>query len=279
MITGGSATASVTVSELNDFTDTVTLTASKSWVTFSPSSIVGSGTSAMSVNVPAGTTAGTYSITVIGTSGSLSHPTTVNVNVQDFTISTSPSTLTVTSGGSATSTVAITTFDGFTGTVTVGASSSWATFNPSSVAAPGTTLMTVTVPASTVTGTYPITVTGSSGSLSHSTTVNVNVQTPTPPLSVTVKTDKSSYSRGQTVSITVSVTNGGIVIQSASVSVRVKNPGGSTSTYSATTDVKGNAVIKYKLSILAQRGTYTVTSTTSKTGYKSASATINFSVK
>jgi uncharacterized protein YjdB len=276
--TGGSATSTVTVSALNDFTDTVTLTASNSWVTFNPSSIVGFGTSVMTVNVPAGTTAGSYPIMVISASGSLSHSTTVNVNVQDFTISTSPSTLTVQTGGSAASTVIVSALNGYTGTVVLETSSSWATFNLSSVTGSGTSSMTVTIPAGTSAGTYPITVTGTSGSLSHSTTVNVNVQITTSPLSVTVKTDKSSYSRGQTVSITVSVTSGGLAVQGASVSVKVKNPGGSTSTYSTTTDKNGNAVIKYKLSYLAQKGTYMVTATASRTGYKSASATTNFKV-
>jgi len=123
-----------------------------------------------------------------------------NLESPDFTISASPSALTVTSGGVVTSTVAISVLDGFTGTVTLGASSSWATFNPSSVTAPGATPMTITVPAGTAAGAYPITLTGISGSLSHSATVNVNVQAAQ--LSVAVKTDKSSYNRGQTVSVT-----------------------------------------------------------------------------
>jgi uncharacterized protein YjdB len=202
-----------------------------------------------------------------------------NIDSPDFAVSADPSTLTGTSGGVITSTVAISALDGFTGTVTLGASSSWATFNPSLVAAPGATIMTVTIPAGTAAGTYPITVTGVSGSLSHSTTVNVNVQTPTPPLSVTVKTDKSSYSRRQTVSITASVTSGSLAVQAAPVSVKVTNPWGSTSTYSAKTDANGNAVIKCGLSYLALRGTYTVTATASKTGYKSATAKTSFSVK
>jgi predicted glutamine amidotransferase/pimeloyl-ACP methyl ester carboxylesterase len=197
----------------------------------------------------------------------------------DFTISADPSTLTVpTTGGSATSTVTVSALNGFTGTVTLTASKSWVTFNPSSIVGSGVSVMTVNVPAGTTAGTYPITVTGASGSLSHSTTVNVNVQAPTYPLSITVKTDKSSYSRGQTVTITVRVTDGVNAVMGASVSVKVTNPRGSTSTYSATTDKNGNAVIKYKLSYLAQKGTYTVTATASKTGYKSASATTNFKV-
>jgi uncharacterized protein YfaS (alpha-2-macroglobulin family) len=106
----------------------------------------------------------------------------------------------------------------------------------------------------------------------------VNVQAPTYPLNVAVKTDKSSYNRGQTVSLTVSVKDGVNPVLGASVSVRVTNPRGSASTYSATTDKNGNAVIKYKLSFLAQKGTYTVTGSATKTGYKSASATTNFKV-
>jgi len=37
-------------------------------------------------------------------------------------------------------------------------------------------------------------------------------------------------------------------------------------------------MIKYKLSIFAQKGTYTVTATASKTGYQSASASNIFKV-
>ncbi|MGD0803076.1 MAG: class II glutamine amidotransferase [Candidatus Bathyarchaeia archaeon] len=198
----------------------------------------------------------------------------------DFTISASPSTSTVTAGGSVTSTMIISALNGFTGTVTLTASSQFTTtLTPSSLPGYGTSVMIVTIPASTIAGTYPIAVTGTSGSLIHSTTINVNVQTTTTSLlSATVKTDKSSYSRGQTVSITVSVMSGGIAVRGASVSVKVKNPGGSTLTYSATTDQYGNAMIKYKLSIFAQKGTYTVTATASKTGYQSASASNIFKV-
>lgn len=195
-----------------------------------------------------------------------------------FTLSANPSTLTVTSGGSATSTVTVGSLNGFTGTVTLSTSNSWAAFNPVLVAGSGASVMTVTIPAGTSDGTYSITVMGTSGSLSHSTTVNVNVQTPTPSLSLTVKTDKFSYSRGQTVSITVHVSSGGSSVKGTSVSVKVKNPGGSTSTYSATTDSNGNTVIKYKLSNTAQKGTYTVITAASKAGYKSASYTTSFKV-
>lgn len=63
------------------------------------------------------------------------------------------------------------------------------------------------------------------------------------------------------------------------MSVKVTNPWGSSSTYSAKTDVNGNVLIKYGLSYWALRGTYTVTATASKTGYNSATAKTSFSVK
>ena len=68
-------------------------------------------------------------------------------------------------------------------------------------------------------------------------------------------------------------------VVSASVSVKVTNPWGSSSTYSAKTDVSGSALVNYRLSYWALKGTYTVTATASKTGYTSASVKTSFSVK
>jgi uncharacterized membrane protein len=159
--------------------------------------------------------------------------------------------------------------------LTAQAPSGWNTGLAPNPTLSGNSIMTVTVPATSA-GSYTVTVTGTSGSLTHTTTVTVNVQAPT--LSVTVKTDKTSYSRGQAVSIAVSVTSGGSIIRGASVSVKVANPRGSASTYSATTGSDGKAVVTYRLSSSAQRGTYKVTVTASRAGYQSASATTSFTV-
>jgi hypothetical protein len=198
----------------------------------------------------------------------------------DFTISDNPTTLTISAGGSATSTITVNALNGFIGTVSLQATPSLvslgAALSPTSITISGTSTLTVTVPTGTIAGSYTVTVTGTSGSLAHSATVNVNVQTPASPLSVTANTDKTSYSRGQTVSIVVSVTSSGLVVSGASIGVKVKSPSGSTSMYSATSGSNGNAVIKIRLSFFAQKGVYTVTASASKAGYQSASTTTSF---
>ena len=199
------------------------------------------------------------------------------VATPDFSMTANPSTLnTLTTGGTLTSTVTLTSISGFTGTVTLQASSVWVQFDKTYVDVPGTSTLTIAVPPGTTAKSYPITITGTGGGLSHTSTINVNVQAPS--LSATVKTDKTSYTRGQTVTITATVTSGGNPVSGASVSVKITNPRGSTSTYSATTDGSGKAVIAYKLSSTSQKGTYMITATSSYTGYSSASASTSFKV-
>jgi YVTN family beta-propeller protein len=95
----------------------------------------------------------------------------------DFAISSSPSSLTVNSGSSGSSTITVTSINGFTGTVSLAASSILGTsLNPTSISGgAGTSQLSITVPANTASGTYTVTVTSTSNTLSHSTTVTVTV--------------------------------------------------------------------------------------------------------
>ncbi|HEX3130562.1 MAG TPA: hypothetical protein VH394_24705 [Thermoanaerobaculia bacterium] len=105
----------------------------------------------------------------------------------DFSISASPTSVTVVQGNSGTSTVSTTALNGFNSAIALSASGAPAgvtvSFSPTSIAAPGTgsSTMTMTVGASTAVGTYTITVTGTGGSLTHTTTVNLTVTTTNPP--------------------------------------------------------------------------------------------------
>ena len=125
---------------------------------------------------------GTYTLTITGTNGSLSHSTTVTLVVAtpDFSISATPGSQTVVSGNNATYTTTISPLLGFTDTVNLSVSGlptgATATFNPTSVAGSGTSSLTVST-ATTATGTYTLTITGTSGSFSHSTTVTLVVST------------------------------------------------------------------------------------------------------
>ena len=82
---GSSATDGVTIAAVSGFTGTVSLSASGAKrgvsVSFNPSSVTGSGNSVMTVKANKNAQTGTYNLTVTGTSGSLSHSTTVSLTV------------------------------------------------------------------------------------------------------------------------------------------------------------------------------------------------------
>jgi len=123
---------------------------------------------------------GDYTVTVTGTSGSLSHTTaiiTLHVTTPDFSITASPTSISIAVGGSGTSTITITPSGGFSGTVSLTATVNpstglTATLNPTTITMSGTSTLTVTASAA---GNYTVTVTGTSGTITHSTTVTVTV--------------------------------------------------------------------------------------------------------
>jgi hypothetical protein len=105
----------------------------------------------------------------------------------DFSISASPSSLSVLQGSSGNSTVTTAALNGFNSAISLSASGAPAgvtvSFSPTSIAAPGngTSTATFTVASSTATGTYTITITGTGGSITHTTTVSLTVTSTLPP--------------------------------------------------------------------------------------------------
>ncbi|TMI69462.1 hypothetical protein E6H16_00140, partial [Candidatus Bathyarchaeota archaeon] len=137
-----------------------------------------SGSSFNSTCLFGSSTPGTYTVTVKGTSGSLSHSVTISVGVRDFTITANPSSLNLSLGTNGSSTITVTSLGGFSGTITLttttSSSSLSASANPSSLAltSGGTSSSTITISASSA-GNYNVTVTSASGSLSHSIILSV----------------------------------------------------------------------------------------------------------
>ena len=186
---GSSASATVTLSSIEQFTGTVALTVTPSSnsvsATVSPSSLtIASGGSATSTLSLGSNTAGTYTVQVTGASGSLSHSATVTYNVgaaPDFMISTSPTSVRVNAGTAGTSTITVSSLNGFNGAVSLTASVSPSTgltcnLNPTSVTTPSGGSATSSLSCSGSAGTYTVTVTGTSGNLSHTAIVTYTVQ-------------------------------------------------------------------------------------------------------
>jgi hypothetical protein len=181
---GSSGNSTITVTDSGGFTGSVTLSASglPSGVTASFGTNPTTSTSVVTLSASSSATTGTATVTITGTSGSLTHTATISLTVNapatpDFSLSASPSSLTVKQGTSGSSTITVSDSGGFTGAVTLSTSAL-----PSGVTAAfgtnpttSTSVLTFTAGTTATTGTSTITITGTSGSLSHTTSVSLTV--------------------------------------------------------------------------------------------------------
>ncbi len=129
-------------------------------------------------DVPSGLPAGTYTLYLVA-NGIESNPITVDIGsgIAGFSLSASPSSVSIAQGTSGTSTITITPQDGFNSSVTLSASGLpsgvAAAFTPNPTTA--TSTLTLTASATATTGTSTVTITGTSGSLTASTSVSLIV--------------------------------------------------------------------------------------------------------
>jgi kumamolisin len=189
--TGSSGSSTITSTVSNGFDSAVTLSASGMpsgvTVSFSPSSITGTGSSAASFTVASTVAAGTYSITITGTSGSTKSTATVSLTVTTtqkgaFSVSVSPTSGSLNRGQSGYAVVTTSVSGGFNSAITFTASGQpsgvTVSFSPASIAAPGSgsAHMNISVSRSAKTGTYPITITATGGGITHTTTLSLQVR-------------------------------------------------------------------------------------------------------
>src|SRR4029077_2682285 len=140
--------------------------------------------SASSTLTLSGSTAGSYAVSVTGTSWPLANYTGVYVTVTnptpDFTITATPGTAIADGDTAAVSTITINPLNGFSGTVTLSHNAlpngvTCLAFSPPTVTGSGQSSLSCT---STSAGSYQVTITGTSGSL-HPTATATFTFTPT----------------------------------------------------------------------------------------------------
>jgi len=130
---------------------------------------------------------------------------------ENFSLSTSPGTVTVAQGASVSTTITITPLNGFNGNVTLAASGLpvgvTASFNPSSAASSST--LTFAASAVAATGSVTVTVTGTSGSLTNQTKVTLLVN-PSGNYTLSASPNALSIAQGSqgTSSISITPSNG-----------------------------------------------------------------------
>jgi hypothetical protein len=185
---GGKTSYTVSISRLNGFTGSVSLSLSKlptgATASFSPNPIGSTqSSSVLTVITSSSTPTGTYTLTVTGTSGNLSHSSSVTLVVQkgqtpDFTVSVSPTSQQLLQGDQTTYTVSVASVAGFTSAVTLSVSGLpngvTGSFAPNPVA-PTPTPGTKSTLSNASTGNFTLTITGTSGSLVHSQQVALAV--------------------------------------------------------------------------------------------------------
>jgi subtilase family serine protease len=188
-----------------------------------------------------------------------------------FTLSASPTSVSVAQGARGTSTITSAITGSFDSAVALSASGQptgvTVTFNPTSIAAPGSgsSTMTMVVGLATVPGTYTITVTGTGGGVTQTTTVTLTV---TSGFSVTVSPKSITVAQGSsgTATITTRVGRGfkSAITLSAPLSTFSPNPIASPGSGTSTMTIKVGAatpVGAHMIKITATGGGVTDTTT------------------
>jgi subtilase family serine protease len=183
------ATTTITSTVINGFSAGISLSATGQpagvTVGFSPSSITGAGTSTLTFTVSATAPVGTYRIKVTGTSGSIKEVVTVVLIVTkappNYTISASPTSVSVAQGSSGTSTITSVISGGFDSSVSLSATGYpigvTVTFSPKTLSAPGSgkSTMKIAVGKKVALGNHTITINATGAGIPRTIQITLDV--------------------------------------------------------------------------------------------------------
>jgi Glycoside Hydrolase Family 113 len=275
---GASGTSTISITRTGGFASAVSFTASglPSGVTasFNPATTTTTGTSSvLTLSASSTATTGTATVTITGTGGGQTHTTTVTLTVNtvqatNFSLSASPSSLTITRSASGTSTIAITRTGGFASAVSFTASGLpsgvTASFNPATTTTTGTSsVLTLAASSTATTGNATVTVTGTGGGLTHTTTIALTVNAAaTADFSLSASPASVSVAQGASGTSTITITRLNSFASAVSFTASSLPSGVTASFNPATTTTTGtSSVLTLSASSTATTGAFTVTVT------------------
>ena len=186
---GGSTSATIATSTTSGSAETVSLSVSGAptgvTASVSPTSVTSGDSATLSVTTTAAAAAGTYTLTVTGTGSSGTHTTTYALTVagaagDDFSITASPTSVSMSPGSSGTSTITTAITSGSAESVALSLSGApsgvTGSFSPASITGAGSATLAIDATAAVAPGTYALTVTGTASSGSHSAIINLTIE-------------------------------------------------------------------------------------------------------
>ncbi len=199
-----------------------------------------------------------------------------------FSLSASPTSLSILQGGSGSSTITSTVTGGFGSAVSLTASGApsgvTVSFSPSSITGNGSSTMSVTVGSNATTGTYTITVTGTGGGLTQTTTVTLTVTSTSASFTMSASPSSITVARGSSGSVTISTSATGGFNSTISLSASGAKKGVSLSLNPTSIVGTGSSTMTIKANRNAATGTYTITVTGSGGGV-TQTASVSLTVK
>lgn len=267
---GASGVSTITVTRSGGFTSAVALSAaglpSGVTATFNPASTTG-GSSTLTLAASSMATTGTVNVVVNGSGGGLNRSTTLSLTVNappppDFTLSVSPSSLTINRGASGGATVTINRTGGFNSVVALSASGLPSGVTASFESPPGPVSvisMFIAASSTAATGMTSVTINGSGGGLTRSTTLVLTVNAP-PPSDFTLSASPASLTvnRGASGASTITITRTGGFTSSVALSA-TGLPSGVTATFNPASATGTSSALTLAASSAAATGTFNVT--------------------
>ncbi len=285
---GNSGSSTISSSVTGGFSSPISLTATGQptgvTVTFSPTSISGAGSSGMSIAVGSSVAAGSYPITVTGTSGSLVKTTTVTLTVTvpaGFSLAASPSTLSLAPGGSGKSTISSTYYGGYSSPINLSASVSPSgpsvSLSRTRISGSRTSNLSVSIPSGTSSGTYIVTITGTSGSLVATTTLTLSVTGSSGSFSLSASPSSLSLAQGGSGNSTITSTVSGGFNSTIALSASGQPSGVTVGFSPGSISGAGNATMAITVGSSVAAGTYPIT-VKGTSGSTTASTTVTLTV-